>query len=194
MKPSLSKGFTLLELLVGIVILGFILAGLTQGVRYGLHAADSQQRMVDAKSEMDAVDRALRRLIVQADPGSAHDGPTLHGTEGRLLFVSVLPAAIAGPVAQPANIAIGIDAAHRLVLRWTPHWHAHLFGPPPVPQEVELLTGIDGVHFAYWANGWHDSWDDAALPALIRIRIVFPPGDPRHWPDIVVAPVRQRLT
>ena len=30
------------------------------------------------------------------------------------------------------------------------------------------------------------------MPALIRFRIVFPSGDPRRWPDVVVAPMRGR--
>lgn len=183
----------MLELLVGLVVLGFILAGLTQGVRYGLRASDAQARLADGRSELDAVDRTLRRLLSGADPGNSHDPPSLQGGPARLAFVSELPAAVAGGAGQEADVALGVDGAHRLLLRWTLHRHAARIGPPPAPQEAELLRGVDHVEIAYWLNGWQSSWTQAALPALIRVRIVFQPDDPRHWPDIVAAPLRQRL-
>jgi hypothetical protein len=37
---------------------------------------------------------------------------------------------------------------------------------------------------------WRDRWNGPALPELVRIRIVFSHGEGRHWPDIVVAPLR----
>ncbi len=185
-------GFTLLELLVGLVVLGFILAGLTQGVRFGLRASEAQTRLVDGRSELDAVDRTLRRLLTQADPGNAHDGPTLQGGPARIVFVSALPAALAGAQEQNADLGLTVDGAHRLVLRWSLHRHALRTGPPAAPQEAELLRGVDHIDLAYWQDGWKTGWTQANLPALIRLRIVFPPDDPRHWPDIVAAPVRQR--
>ncbi len=193
-----AAGFTLLELLVGLVVFGFILAGLTQGVRYGLRAATAQTRLVDRNGELDAVDRALRRLLVEADPGSSRDGPTLSGTAGRISFVSVLPGAVSGFVGQQADVALGLDAARRLVLRWSPHLHVGRpagGGPrPSLPvQETEILRDVQRLEIAYWKDGWQAGWDENAMPALVRLRIVFPPGDPRHWPDIVAAPVRGRI-
>lgn len=191
-EPS-QTGFTLLETLVGLVVLGFILAGLTQGVRYGLRAADAQARLVDSRGELDAVDRTLRRLLAEADPGTSRDGPTFSGTAGRIGFVSVLPAAVSGFVGQQADVALGVDAARRLVLRWSPHLHAKRLGPAPPPQQAEILQGVQRLEVAYWKDGWRAGWDEAALPALVRLRIVFPPGDGRHWPDIVAAPARGRI-
>ena len=164
-----QAGFTLLELLVGLVVLGFILAGLTQGVRYG------------------------RRMWADADPGNSHDPPTLQGGPARVAFVSALPAGVTGLLGQEADLGLGVDGAHRLVLRWTPHLHAQRTGALPPPQEAELLRGVDHLDVSYWRNGWQGEWSEPTLPALIRLRIVFGPDDPRHWPDIVVAPVRQRI-
>lgn len=186
-----QAGFTLLELLVALVVLGFILGGLVQGVRYGLRATDTQARLSEGRGELDAVDRALRRLIAQADPGTAHGGPSLAGTGSRLLLTSDLPDA-AGPNVGQADIAIAVAPDHRLVLRWTPHLHATRFGPAPAPHEVALLENVDRIELAYWAGGWRGTWDAAGLPALIRLRIVFPAGDDRHWPDLVAAPQRMR--
>lgn len=193
MKRMGEAGFTLLELLVGLVVFGFILAGLAGGVRYGLRAADQQTRLVDRTGELDAVDRALRRLLVEADPGTSRGGATLSGTVGLISFVSVLPAAVSGFVGQEADVALGVGADRRLVLRWSPHRHVRRLGAAPAVQEAEILRGVERLEVGYWKDGWRTRWDEAALPGLVRLRIVFPAGDVRHWPDIVVAPVRGRI-
>lgn len=188
-------GFTLLELLVALVVLGFILGGLSQGVRYGLRAADTQARTLAERSELDAVDRALRRLIEQTDPGTARDGSGFQGSGGRLAFVSDLPAA-SGLATRHADIALGLDGAGRLMLRATPHLAGKPFGPPPPPVETELLRDVARVEFSYFArdsaSGWTSAWSGKELPLLVRLRVVFPAGDRRHWPDIIASPRRDR--
>ncbi len=195
MSRQPDAGFTLLELLVALVVLGFILAGLTQGVRYGLRATDTQARTLAERSELDAVDRALRRLIEQMDPGSARDGVVVRGGSGQLAFVSELPAASGLPTRR-ADIGLGVDGAHRVVLRATPRPAGKPFGPPPLPIETELLRDVDHIELAYWPRAepqqWTNSWNANDLPLLVRLRVVFPPNDHRHWPDIIAGPRRQR--
>jgi general secretion pathway protein J len=58
-------------------------------------------------------------------------------------------------------------------------------------RETVLLEDIDRLELAYWRGAWVTRWEAAALPQLVRVRIVFPHGDPRHWPDILVAPRRE---
>jgi len=196
-----DDGFTLLELLVALVVLGFILAGLSQGVRYGLRATDTQARTLAERSELDAVDRALRRLIEQMDPGTARDGAGVQGSAGRLVFVSELPSASGLPTRR-ADIALGVDGAlgadgaRRLVLRATPRPAGKPFGPPPPPLETELLRDVDHIELSYLARGpnstWSSAWSVKDLPFLVRLRVVFPKGDRRHWPDIVAGPRLER--
>jgi general secretion pathway protein J len=84
-----------------------------------------------------------------------------------------------------------VDASHRLVLRWWPSLHARRLRPqPPAPTETELLRGVSRIELSFWRTGgnWVSSWQSADLPALVRVRLQFPRGDPRHWPDIVAAP------
>ncbi len=190
-----EAGFTLLELLVALTVLGFVLAGLSGGVRYGLRAADTQARTLAERSELDAVDRALRRLIEGMDPGTPREGSGFQGSAGRLVFVSELPAASGLPSRQ-AVVALGLDGARRLVLRATPRLPGKPFGPPPLPIEEELLRDVDRIEFSFLARdagaNWSSAWTGKELPHLIRLRVVFPPGDRRHWPDIVAGPRRER--
>lgn len=183
-----DSGFTLLEILVALVVLGFLMAGLAQGVRFGLTAWGMQDRLIERRGDLDAVDRLLRQLVARMDPGTRRDPPSIAGTEFRLAFTSVLPIAAGG---EDADVALGTDSRHQLVLRWTPHLHATRTAPAPAPHIEELLGGVQRVELAYWQDGrWGRDWSAKALPELIRIRIVFPDGDHRHWPDIVARPVR----
>jgi general secretion pathway protein J len=189
-RLSRDRGFTLLELLVALVVFGLLMAGLTQGVRFGLAAWDRQARSVDAGSELDAVDRALHGLVARLDPAMA-----VGGRAHAAAFTSELPQ-LAGLANPEADLLLLVDARHRLILRWTPHLHALRFAAPPPPREEVLLDGVDRLDLAYWSRGgdggWRESWDETDPPALIRIRVVFPAGDRRHWPDIVAAPRRDR--
>lgn len=194
-------GFTLLETLVALVVLGFVMAGLAAGARFGLRAWGTQSRLIDARAELDAVDRTLRRLIEGMDPGGPNQAPLIEGGRGAMSFTSELPA-VAAAVTRRADVALLVDPGGRLVLRWTPRLNATRFGPPPPMEEAELLRGVARLELAYWPRptpdapvaGWRESWAEKALPELVRIRLAFPPGDGRRWPDIVAAPMRERPT
>ena len=192
MTDRASGGFTLLELLVALVVLGFIMVGLTQGVRFGVRALDTQGRIMDERGDLHAVDRTLRQLIERIEPGRERQPARIKGTVDRLGFTSTLPAA-APSALRRADITV-LASSNRLLLQWTPYLHVQRLGPPPRPAEVELLRGVKRVEFAYWtqAGTWAPVWSERVLPALIRIRIVFMDGDNRRWPDFVVAPLQER--
>jgi general secretion pathway protein J len=189
-RHATASGFTLLELLVALVVFGLLMAGLAQGVRFGLTAWGAQSRMIARDADLDAVERVLRRLLDGVEPGRPVDPPNIVGTAASLAFTSDLPEGAAGTASERhADILLRVADA-RLVLRWVPHLHVRRLAPPPAPVETELLHGIDRLDLAYWDEGgqWRTAWRDRTPPRLIRLRLRFAPGDPRHWPDIVVAP------
>lgn len=184
-------GFTLLEVLVALVVLGFLMAGLAGGVRLGMQAWNAQDRAIAVHGDLDAVDRALRRLIEQADPGDPTHAAGVAGDASRLVLQTRLPAGSDRAV----DAVLLVDARHRLVMRWTPRRFGKPLGPPPPTQDVELLDGVASVQFAYWPRGaqggWRSAWDKPDPPALVRVRLSFTDAA-RHWPDIVAAPERDR--
>jgi general secretion pathway protein J len=196
MRAASSAGFTLLEILVALVVFGFVMVGLTQGVQFGLHARSVQSRTIDARSALETTDRVLRNLIEQMDPGTTDQPATVAGSGHSLRFATTLPNGETGLNVRPVDAALLVDGAHRLVLRWTPRLHAVRFGPPPRPMDNTLLDSVDHVDFAYWESRsgggrWVETWSDSSLPVLVRIRIVFGKGDRRHWPEMIMAPMRQ---
>ena len=199
-----AAGFTLLEILVVLTVMGFLLTILSQGTRFGMLAWRTQIRTIDVQEALEATDRTLRHLVTEIDTGTTVDAIPLMGEASRLAFVSRLPMAVPEPQGTGrgdgrtgghfAAIVLRVDASHRLEMLWRPHTRAVLFGPPPASRGEILLTGVERLEMSYWRRegGWSKSWSDHHMPALIRFRLVFPGGDLRRWPDVVVAPMRGR--
>jgi prepilin-type N-terminal cleavage/methylation domain-containing protein len=188
-------GFTLLELLVVLAVMGGLVVGLTQGLHFGVHLWDLQRRSLAGVSELDAADRALRGLIEQMDPGGRVEMADIDGTAQTLRFTSLLPEAAGAAPTRRAEVMLLVDRLHRLVLRSTASSHAAPL-VLAVPDETVLLSGVDRIEFGYRsalpAAGWQADWQNPLPPALVRIHIAFARDDPRTWPDIVAAPLRER--
>ena len=182
-----EKGFTLLEMLVALTVLGLVVAGLFQGTRFGLQAWQRQTDAISERDQLDAVDRTLRRLLTTMKyPRDA--GPDEIG------FTSELPLSAASP-SRLADMTLLVDDQHRLVLRWTPRPHEARLGGPDAPTDTVILTKIDGLELNYWRDaeggkqpGWRTDWTGSDPPPLIKLTLVFPSGDHRRWPAIIVAP------
>ena len=194
-----QHGFSLLEMLVALTVLGLLMVGLNEGVRTGLGLWSAQTRQVRAMAELDSTARLLRSLLVSiplapaaaSDPGSQPVAISFSGSPDRLAFVGDMPTGLGA--ARRANITLALDHG-RLILLWTPHRHEQL-NTVPIAEETELLGGVAGLEFAYWgiSDGdspatWLTQWAGPAMPPLIRIHLTLVKGDNRRWPDIVVAP------
>ena len=195
-----QSGFTLIEMLVVMVVLGFLVVALTQGVRAGLALWHAQQQRLGQTADLDASARVLRGLltgIAAPTPGGfgpgASPGGNIKGDASHLDFVGDLPTGLG--TTRRADIAVELKDK-RLVLRWTPDPHEIPFGPPAKPTVTELIAGVTRLNIAYWGApatdqpaAWQSRWDGPAPPQLIRIGLVFAKGDRRHWPAMIVAPV-----
>ncbi len=191
-----ETGFTLLETIVALVVLGFLILGLSQGIRFGLGARATQAGLQAKADGLDTVDRTLRGLVTRMDPGGFDAPPTLAGAPDRMAFLTELPTGAAINGIRQAQVILLVDSAHELVLTWQLAPHAVALRPPPRGRVV-LLHDVDRLAIAYadpaHGGSWRRRWGGTALPGLVRIRIVFRRGDPRLWPDIVARPRRQRL-
>jgi general secretion pathway protein J len=191
-----QSGFTLLELLVALVVLGFLMVGLAEGVRAGLDLRGAQTRRLDRTADLDASMRLLRNLIsdLPVVPGgnrliATEAGAGIKGEPDRLSFVGELPTGIG--TTRLADMTLYVDHA-RLTLAWQPHRHVRLPGPPAPPIRTVLLDGVEKLRLAYWdppAPGqpaaWSREWQAPVAPELIRIGLVFAANDPRRWPDLI---------
>jgi general secretion pathway protein J len=194
-RPPAASGFTLLETLVVLAVLGLLFVGLTQGIRAGLALWRAQDRRIEQTAELDSTARLLRTLLTRmsSPTGPAGQSQTiLKGGSNRLEFIGDLPTGLGAT--QRADIVIEL-LRRRLVLVWTPRRHEVPVGSPPKPVETELMGSVQALDLGYWGTpapdqspGWQPSWDGPGLPQLIRVRLAFAAGDPRRWPDLIVAP------
>jgi prepilin-type N-terminal cleavage/methylation domain-containing protein len=188
-----SAGFTLIEVLTVLAIAGLILAILAQGLRLGMQGTRTYQRAVQTQSDMQPVEHVLRRMIERMDPGVYPEAPLVRGTARQLVFTTDLPGRGDGS-AITADARLEVDGGH-LVLWWTPHTGGVPFGAPPALRREILLENVARLEIAYTARvspeTWVSSWTRPALPNLVRLRIVSPPGS-ETWPSIVARTLREQ--
>jgi general secretion pathway protein J len=193
MTARRTAGFTLLEILVALAVFGFLLAGLSQTVRFGLTAWRQEARLSDGKTDLEAVDRSLRSIVENLAPGDDAAEPSIDGSADSLTGVTRLrvPGSGLTPVPVEAGLAV---SDRRLVLRWRPYHHGAALVTPPRPAETELIGGIAQFRIEYWKSPgvWVSRWHDPELPLLIRFRVTRSDAQSSRWPDIVVAPLLSR--
>ena len=169
-----QSGFTLLELLVAIAILGLIVVALTGGLRFAGQAWELQQRKGLRQGDLDSVQNALRNLIAQS-----HD---FRGDAFAVQFVGTPPAALARGGLYDMQLSASGD---RLVLSWRPHFT----GPATnLPQNQAVLAeGMTAFKLDYFIApaGWRMAVAKGGKPGLVRIAAQF--GDGRNWPPLLVA-------
>lgn len=178
-----ERGFTLLELLVVVTILGLILVALTGGIRFAGRAWETQERMIARQGDLDAVQNVLRQLIAS--------GQAFEGHAGALHFVGTLPRALKR---EGLFDIVLRTAGDRLVIDWQPHFKGAI--PPGEAMETELARNVSALDFAYYfvkgeePGGWKRESKDKKRPALIQIALQN--ADGRAWPPLVVAPMIER--
>jgi general secretion pathway protein J len=186
-----DDGFTLMEIIIAVVVMGFILAGLSQATRFGITAWNTQERLALRVDQMERVDRVLRNVIEQATPPLAADDKPFAGQEHRLVLTTRLPDQPQTDPIRRAQVAIGVDGNHRLLLRWTPHANAVALKKLPPPEEIVLAEGVDHLDLSYRQSltdggKWMRVWEDSPLPALVTLHILFQDAH-RTWPVLQVA-------
>ncbi len=187
------RGFTLIEVLIVLAILGLVLVTLGQGLRVGIRGTDMFDRMVRTQSGMEPVERALRRMIERMDPGQYPEPPVVRGSSSAIAFTTELPDPDTGGT-MIADVRLEASGG-RLLLWWTPHARGVAFGAPPPAHRKVLLDHVAGLEISYAARdsgtAWLSSWTQPALPGLVRLRVV-PLAGGSVWPAIVVRPPREQ--
>ena len=195
-----SQGFTLLELLIGMTLVGFILSLLFAGLNLGTRSWEAgEQRMATSSRQAVVVD-FIRRAIEQTYPLRWRVGE-----EDRLAFAGEAESLrFVGTVAMhdgaSGNHLIALDLVdgeigRDLVMRWQlPDPGAPGFEPIEQAEPKVLIKAVKEMALAYFGAqsetedpAWHDQWlDQKTPPELIRLQLTMENGE--TWPDIVAAP------
>lgn len=215
-RPNAEAGFTLLELLVAMTVLGVLTGLLASGLSFGTRVWERERTQLDATSELQLVQDVLRRVLAQAIPLSspAEAGttqePSFVGTESSVDFLGPPPAqSLTGGIYAYRLLSRAEGDGERLVLQWRlrppqgTEARTRVTNAPAEEQdkllaehEVVLLDALGRVEFAFFGANeegssatWRDNWRNATKPPqLVRLKVDFRPGDRRIWPELLIAP------
>jgi general secretion pathway protein J len=194
-----EAGFTLVELLVAVTVMGFMAAILGGSLQFGGRAWRQSQRRSDQATLAQDTRAALQRLLGQVQTVFASADPAeqrlaFSGDPDGLSLVAPLPDAIASGIMAAQRLALAPSARGRaLVLTWRLDLPGADGEPLPTASSV-LMDGVRALRLAYWgsipadsAPAWQTSWhDQTRLPGLISITVSG--TDPTPDVTAVVAP------
>jgi general secretion pathway protein J len=186
-----DDGFTLLEIIIAVAVFGFVMIGLLGATHFGITAWNVQNRMIDRAQDMERVDHVLRLLVEQSSPPLSADDKPFSGKEHRLDLITRLPLQPPTELIRRAEVVVGVDDKHRLLLRWQPKPNATALKPLPPPQEIVLAEGVDHFDLTYRQNAgdggkWMRTWDDSNLPALVQMHVSMM-NHSQKWPTVQAA-------
>lgn len=199
-----STGFTLLELLVALLLMGLISTLALGGVRLGARTWETVSEKAGNNGRTQMVRAFLRRELSQAVPvftpdSGGNDQLAYDGGRDSLLFVAPLALHFGLGGFQRLELAIiddpqEFEAGKQLILTRRPFHRDEALDRDDEDDELHiLLDGIEEAEFAYRESGgeggaWSSEWRDRdGLPALVRLRVTFKGERQAVWPDLLVA-------
>ena len=185
-----SRGFTLVELMIALVLLALLSAVLYGSLGFAATTLDRGEAKVDATSGMRLAQAFLRANLEEQHPLRMRkilEWPLVFtGDREELRYAAVLPARVASGGVWFYRLSVRHDEARTpLVLeRMLPDLAA-----PQLPEFTNAERSVlaqDGAADAVEPI-WRDRWDDRQrLPIMIRIEVTPTRGP--SWPPLFVAP------
>ncbi len=191
MRRRLQAGYSLVELLIVLALLGLISIAIAGGVSFGNRAWERTERKVHDAEVAIGGHQLLRTLLAAAYPrqtGEPGEEPIVafEGGHDRLTFLSAASEAVGGRGVVELALTVERSGGEASL-------HLEIPNAPDGERREVLLAGAREIDIAYaeTTDGtvvWTDAWQARrSLPLLIRVRATFAEGT-RRWPDLIVMP------
>ncbi|MEJ0037692.1 MAG: prepilin-type N-terminal cleavage/methylation domain-containing protein [Gammaproteobacteria bacterium] len=194
-----SRGMTLIEVMVALAILSLLAAGMISAFRLGQRTFDRVTRIDRAHDDVTLVQQFLRTTIestypFEPEPGKRAEATGLEGTTTRVLVTA--PGSAAGVDSGNRRFVLDVvrqaDGSESLTLTAEVDRNGSRDSDSHHVRTETLIPRIESAEWSYLdtteGNNWLAHWTERRAPALVRLRVQFPRGDLRRWPDLVVAP------
>lgn len=193
-----QAGFTLVELLVAMTLLGLIVVVLTGALQGGLAGSERVDAQAERLNELRLAQAFIRRHVEAARPVQwTRDRRAVVAFEGRadtLDFVAVMPAWPARGGIYLVRLAFE-DGDLVMTRRITSGEPAEFRYADGVERRV-LARDVVGGGFTYFgapADGrraaWRDDWTGQhTMPDLVALALDYADPAAGRWPDLVMAP------
>ena len=199
MSRRAQAGFTLIEVVIAMVLVGAIMLLVYSGLSFALRSWDAGDANGRRVAERRLAENFLRRELSEMFPMRFKDATQVkmafEGGADRLRFVSARP-----PGIQMGGLSlVGVETLENrekrtrdlVMYRAMPDDAARDFGPLEKAESHLLLAGVDRVEFAYFGSEneftegkWYDTWTfEGRVPELVRVRVRT--SDGTTLPDMV---------
>ncbi len=198
-SPRHASGMTLIELLVALLLLSLLSTGILTAFRVGHRSYAQLVRIDRAEWSTVVTQRFVRQVLESAYPIEPEPGRASFGLEGLVDQLRVTAPATRGIGAtgmeryefQTVTRRDGLlDLRVRARLDRNGGSEANAGSDETEVSEtlIERARTVDWSYLDPVAGSWVSEWTERrGLPALVRLRIAFPEGDSRRWPDLVAA-------
>lgn len=200
MSPRAQGGFTLIELVVALVLLGAMMVLLYSGLTFALRSWDAGDANGRRAADRRLGENFLRREVGEVFPMRWKDPSALRyafeGGRDLLRFVSSRPAGVAQGGLALVSVAVETnpkDNSKNLVMRRAmADADAADFASLDAAEPSILVPDVASVAFSYFGAEndfaepkWTDEWNyKGRMPSMIRVRMQGTGGSP--LPDILV--------
>lgn len=195
-------GFTLVELLLAVTLLGLLLALAYGGLRATSRASVSGQEVLEESSRLRITHQFVRKQLnlmmplafesLEGEDG-ARERSTFEGSADRIMFVGPMPGYLArgGPQVQVFQLTEGVNGLELLFSHAPLQDFRREFLDEAEP--VVLLQGVMAAGFEFLEldeqeqpAGWVMDWAEPdQLPTAVRLNLAFAEGAPVQWPELV---------
>jgi general secretion pathway protein J len=192
----LASGFSLIELLVALALLSLLSGALIQAVQFALRTERSTGARANDFDSVASTQQFLRRTVgtlYPYEPSTAENASAVIGTRESLEFTADAPQAAAVRGHYRYRIEVRHDGETRELIVRADLDRGGFIALPPRDRAEVLLSGFERVEFSYWQRTedgtglWSPAWTERhRAPDLVRLRVSFPAGDRRQFPELMV--------
>lgn len=192
-----EKGLTLIEVLVGLVLLGALVAMLSGALRLGLLGRETVDERAEWLDEVRVSQSFIRRYIEAARPVVwVNERRLIAAYDGRretVSFMATMPGWRHGGGLY--LVRIGREGDALVMTRRITSGGNSGFDFTEESERTILASGVARLEFSYFGQTppndetprWHDEWRDQTLaPKLLRLELDYLDPARKSWPVLVV--------